>query len=122
MAVAMGGRRRALRAGRRRGQTLHQSRKRGWAGGRAGLDPGRRDAADALPCGSQKRRAVVGESFVAHQEINLCIESFGANDFGSRTSSTSGFDSGSSTFDSGSSSSGSFGGGSSSGGGASGSW
>jgi hypothetical protein len=47
---------------------------------------------------------------------------FGANDFGSGTSSTSGLDSGSSSFDSGSSSSGSLGGGSSSGDGASGSW
>lgn len=47
---------------------------------------------------------------------------FGANDFGSGTSSSSGFDSGSSSFDSGSSSSGSFDGGSSSGDGASGSW
>src|SRR5262245_40479430 len=73
MGVTMGGRLRALRIGRRRWQALHQSRKRGQAGGRARLDPERRDAADALPRGRQKRSAVVGESSVAHQEINHWI-------------------------------------------------
>src|SRR5262245_43430461 len=76
-------------------------------------------------CGFRRCEAVIlpplpqyTQSSYSHSQDSA----FGANDFGSGASSSSGFDSGGSSFDSGSSSGGSFDGGSSSGDGASGSW
>jgi len=76
-------------------------------------------------CGFRRCETVILPILPGHTQSGYDhsqYSAFGANDFGSGASSTSGSDSGSSSFDSGSSSSGSFDGGSSSGDGASGSW
>jgi uncharacterized protein len=76
-------------------------------------------------CGFRRCEAVILPPLPQHNQSSYAHSqhsAFGANDFGSGASSSSGFDSGGSSFDSGSSSGGSFDGGSSSGDGASGSW
>jgi uncharacterized protein len=76
-------------------------------------------------CGFRRCEAVILPALPQHTQSSYDhsqYSAFGAGDFGSGASSSSGFDSGGSSFDSGSSSGGSFDGGSSSGDGASGSW